>query len=47
VDTTEFEKYLKIFQEGLFKEQAKMIGNLFAAQLPLLEEHAMEVEEES
>jgi hypothetical protein len=47
VDTTEFEKYLKIFQEGLFKEQAKMIGNLFAAQLPLLEEHAVEVEEES
>jgi hypothetical protein len=47
VDTTEFEKYLKIFQEGLSKEQAKMIGNHFVAQLPLLEEHTVEVVEES
>jgi hypothetical protein len=39
VDSAVFEKYLNLFQEGLTKEQAKLIGDLFTAQLPASKDH--------
>jgi hypothetical protein len=45
MDTMTFEKYLKLFQEGLSEEQAQMIAELFATQLPVPEAQVVDVVE--